>query len=315
MEYDSEEEFSAFLQDDAFKSCTIFPVGEGSNMLFINDFDGVVIHSCIKGITEEEQTPHSILLRVGAGERWDDIVNYAVQNGWGGVENLSNIPGTVGAAAVQNIGAYGVEIKDVIEAVEAINQHTGKKHFFSKEACRYRYRHSFFKESGHTQFIITAIWLRLQKKPQFKLNYGNLTTALKGCEVTLQTIRDKIIKERRSKLPDPAELGNAGSFFMNPVIPQSQFNDLKKQYVTIPFYPESQSQVKIPAGWLIERCGFKGHREGAVGIYEKQALILVNHGGATGKEIASFAKKIQQVVYNRFGIRLEPEVKYVFSKA
>ena len=311
VEYDNDEELSRLLRDVFFQSTASLSIGEGSNLLFINDFNGIVIHSRIKGFAVIDNTPDSVLLRVGAAEHWDDVVAFAVSNGWGGIENLSHIPGTVGAAAIQNIGAYSVEIKDVIETVETVNQRTGRKRLFSNKECRYGYRCSFFKETGHDPFIITAISLRLQKKLQFILDYGNLTEALKGREISLQTVRDTIIEVRRSKLPDPDELGNAGSFFMNPIIPQSQFEDLKNRYATIPFYPATEGYKKIPAAWLIEQCGFKGKREGAVGVYEKQALILVNYGGATGAEIAAFAEQIRQSVYDKFGLRLVPEVKYI----
>ena len=367
LEYDNEDELTCLINDDKNHHTEFLSIGEGSNLLFISDFKGVIFHSHIKGITVKADMPDSVLLRIGAAEHWDDVVAYAVTNGWSGIENLSAIPGTAGAAAIQNIGAYGVEIKDVIETVEAINQLTGKKYFFSNKDCRYGYRHSFFKETNNNSFIITAILLRLQKKPHFKLDYGNLKEALsyRGVElqtknvyddksskreITIQVVRDTVMEVRRSKLPDPAVLGNAGSFFTNPVIPQSHFIDLKSRYSTIPFYPETENSrstisccpesensratisccpesensrstipfypepgncVKIPAGWLIEQCGFKGKREGNVGVYEKQALIIVNHGGATGLEIAVFAEKIRQAVFDKFGIRLVPEVKYV----
>ena len=311
VEYKSEETLSRILQDGFFRSNRLLSIGEGSNLLFINDFDGIILHSCIKGITVTDETSDSVLLRVGAGVHWDDVVAFSVSKGWGGIENLSYIPGETGAAAVQNIGAYGVEIKDVIEKVEAINQLTGKKHEFSNETCHYGYRHSYFKEANHDPYIITSISLRLQKKPQFKLDYENLIALLNGRTVTLQAVRDAVIKIRLSKLPDPAILGNAGSFFMNPVISQEQFNNLKNRFPAIPSYPAAEGSIKISAGWLIEQCGFKGKREGNVGVYEKQALIIVNHGGATGEEIAAFAEKISRTVHDSFGIRLVPEVKFV----
>ena len=311
VEYENEEELSAILRDDFFRLFIALSIGEGSNLLFINDFEGIVIHSCIKGVAVEAIASDSVLLRVGAGERWDDVAAYAVANGWGGIENLSNIPGQAGAAAVQNIGAYGVEIKDVVETVEAYHQLTGEKHFFSNEDCRFRYRHSFFKAVDQTPYIITAIRLRLQKAPQFNLEYGNLREVLREREITLQSVRDAVTDLRRGKLPDPDELSNAGSFFMNPVISESQFKELKSRYPTIPFYPLPENNVKIPAAWLIEQCGFKGKREGNVGVYERQALVLVNFGGATGAEIAAFADKIRQAVFDKFGIWLVPEVKYV----
>ena len=311
MEYENEDELCRILRDEYFQSAVSISMGCGSNLLFVNDFDGIILHSRIKAVAVEEMSSDSVLLRVGAGERWDDVVAYAVSQGWGGIENLSHIPGEAGAAAVQNIGAYGVEIKDVLESVEAYNRLTGEKRLFTNEDCWYGYRHSYFKETGHEPFIITAIRLRLQQTPQFRLDYGNLSAALSGREITLQNVRDAVIAVRRSKLPEPDELGNAGSFFMNPTIPQSQFDVMKNNYPAIPSYPAPEGRIKIPAAWLIEQCGFRGKRDGNVGVYEKQALILVNLGGATGHEIALFAEKIQQAVHTQFGIRLVPEVKYV----
>ena len=311
MEYDNEEELNRILRDEFFQECISIHIGEGSNLLFINDFDGIIIHSCIKGISIIEDSLESVLLRVGAAEHWDDVVDYAVAQGWGGIENLSHIPGETGAAAVQNIGAYGAEIKDVVETVETYNQLTYEKRVFTNEECCYGYRHSFFKEAGHDPYIVTYVNIRLQKIPQYKLDYGNLTEMLKGNEITLQSIREAVIEIRRSKLPDPQDLGNAGSFFMNPVIQQTQFNDLKEKYPEVPSYAVVEGFVKIPAGWLIEKCGIKGVRDGNVGVYEKQALIIVNHGGATGDEVATFAGKIINTVKEKFGITLIPEVKYI----
>lgn len=311
MEYESEEELNRILRDEYFQECVSLHIGEGSNLLFINDFNGIIIHSQIKGITVAEDGPESVLLRVGAAEHWDDVVAYAVANGWGGIENLSHIPGETGAAAVQNIGAYGVEIKDVVEAVEAYNRLTFEKHVFANEACHYAYRHSFFKEQDHDPYIVTYVILRLQKNPVCKLDYGNLMDALKDKSLSLQSVRDAVIGIRRSKLPDPDELGNAGSFFINPVIPGEQFDELKEKYPGIPSYLLPGGYVKVPAGWLIEQCGFKGKRSGRTGVYEKQALVIVNHGGATGEEIASFAESIRRAVNEKFGVLLVPEVKYV----
>ena len=320
MEYDNEEELSRILRDEHFQESISLHIGEGSNLLFINDFNGVIFHSLIKGITVIEDSAESVLLRVGAAEHWDDVVAYAVLQRWGGIENLSHIPGEAGAAAVQNIGAYGAEIKDVIETVETYNQLTFEKRIFSNEECQYGYRHSYFKEAGNDPYIITYINLRLQKKPQYKLDYGNLTETLKDHEITLQSVRDAVIEVRRSKLPEPEELGNAGSFFMNPVISELSMDNsqltIDNGQLTInnqkaPSYLVAEGLVKVPAGWLIEQCGFKGKREGNVGVYEKQALIIVNHGGATGDEIAAFAEKIIRTVNEKFGITLVPEVKYV----
>ena len=312
VSYNSEDELPLLLDDPFFNSSPFLSIGEGSNMLFVNDFDGVIFHSCIHGITIVDDTPDTVVLRVGAAEHWDDVVEYAVSAGWGGIENLSAIPGTAGAAVVQNIGAYGVEIKDVIGTVEAVHRFTGRKQVFSNESCRFAYRHSFFKSQDQDQYMITAIHVRLQKSPrQFKLDYGQMKKVLTGQPISLQTVREAIMTLRSCLLPDPKALGNAGSFFTNPVIPLSQFRDLSTKYPTIPFYPTSEGYVKIPAGWLIEYCGFKGKREGNVGVYEKQALVLVNFGGASGQEIASFAEKIQRSVHEKFNISLVPEVRYI----
>ena len=311
MEYDNEDELIRILKDEYFQESASLHIGEGSNLLFTGDVNGVIIHSRIKGINIADETSKSVLLRVGAAEHWDDVVAYAVSKGWGGIENLSHIPGETGAAAVQNIGAYGVEIRDVIDTVETYNRLTFEKRIFTNDECRYAYRHSYFKEQGNDPYIVTYINLRLQKLPQYKLEYGNLTEALKDKDITLQAVRNAVIAIRREKLPEPEELGSAGSFFMNPVITREQFDKLKSEYPTIPSYPAAEGWVKVPAGWLIEQCGFKGKREGNAGVYEKQALIIVNHGGATGDEIATFAENISNTVANKFGVILIPEVKYI----
>lgn len=312
MEYTNEEELGRILRDEYFQECISLHIGSGSNLLFINDFNGIVLHSAIKGISVASETDDHVWLRVGAAERWDDVVAYAVAKGWGGIENLSDIPGEAGAAAIQNIGAYGVEIKDVVDNVETYNQLTFEKRVFTNEECLYDYRNSYFKNEHNDPHIVTYITLRLDKKPCFSVNYGNLKNKLAEYgEVTLSNIREAVISIRREKLPDPEELGNAGSFFMNPVIPAAQFEKLKAQYPDIPSYPASEGMVKVPAGWLIEQCGFKGKSHGQVGVYEKQALVLVNLGEARGHEIALVAESIRTAVKDRFGIEIMPEVKYV----
>lgn len=312
MEYGNEEELERILHDEYFQECISLHIGSGSNLLFIDDYPGIILHSTIKGITVAEETDDTVVLRIGAAEIWDDVVAYTVAKGWGGIENLSHIPGESGAAAIQNIGAYGVEIKDVIETVEAYNRFTFKKKVFTNEACQYAYRSSYFKNEHNEPHIITHITIRLQKQPSFSLTYGNLKEVLSGCpEITPADVRNAVISIRNRKLPDPAEIGNAGSFFMNPVISGQHFKILKEHYPDIPSYPGADNTVKVPAGWLIEQCGFKGKKEGEVGVYEKQALILVNLGHATGHEIALFAETIRTAVANRFNIELTPEVKYV----
>ncbi len=312
MEYETEEELQKILRDEYFQECISLHIGEGSNLLFLNDYNGIIIHSQIKGIEIIQETDAHVFLRVGAAEHWDDVVAYAVAKGWGGIENLSHIPGEAGAAAVQNIGAYGVEIKDVIETVEAYNQLSFEKRIFTNEECNYTYRHSYFKNEQNEPYIITYINLKLQKPPHnFHTEYGNMQEELKGKEITLEAIREAVINLRRRKLPEPEEIGNAGSFFMNPVIEKEKFETIQKEYPHIPFYPAGNEKVKLSAGWLIEQCGFKGKRLDAVGVYEKQALVLVNFGGATGNDIALVAESIRMTVADKFGIELMPEVKYV----
>jgi UDP-N-acetylmuramate dehydrogenase len=313
VEYDTEEELFRILNDEYFGECDSIHIGGGCNLLFLNDYNGIILHSSIKGITLAEETPEAVCLRIGAGEVWDDVVACAAGRGWYGIENLSGIPGECGGAAVQNIGAYGTEIKDVIEAVETCN-HRGEKQIFNRAECRYAYRHSRFKEEGEGAHIITHIRIRLSKTPRLALHYGNIKesiTAQYGEEATLPDIRRTIIAIRKEKLPDPAQIGNAGSFFMNPLIPLRQFETLKTAYPGMPFFPATEGYMKIPAAWLIEQCGFKGKSYGEAGVYEKQALVLVNRGHATGQDIALLAAKIRATVAERFHIELKPEVKYI----
>jgi UDP-N-acetylmuramate dehydrogenase len=312
MEYESESELEKILQDEYFQELLSLHIGSGSNLLFLNDFNGIILHSAIKGITKVQETADEIVLRIGAAEIWDDVVAYAASKGWGGIENLSLIPGETGAAAVQNIGAYGVEIKDVIETVEAYNQLTFEKHVFTQEECRYEYRHSFFKDEQHDPYIIMYVTLRLKKQPVFNLEYGDLKQTLASCDpLTPEKVRNAVMNIRRKKLPDPDELGNAGSFFMNPTVSQSQLEQLKQSHPSIPFYPAKDGNAKLSAGWLIDQCGLKGKRFDTVGVYEHQALVIVNFGGATGNEIALLAEHIRDEVNRRFGVLLTPEVKYI----
>ncbi|OAV67144.1 UDP-N-acetylenolpyruvoylglucosamine reductase [Bacteroidales bacterium Barb4] len=295
MEYGNEEELEKILRDEYFQECGSLHIGGGSNLLFLNDVNGIVLHSQIKGMAVTEETDDYVLLRVGAAEMWDDVVACTVANGWSGIENLSLIPGEAGAAAVQNIGAYGTEIKNVLVKAEAYNQLTFEKRLFTNAECEYAYRYSYFKNEHNDPHIITHITLRLSKRPT----------------VSPAAVRETVISRRRDKLPDPAVLGNAGSFFMNPVISPVQFEKLKEKHPAMLSYPAAEGKVKLSAAWLIEQCGFKGKRYGEVGIYEKHALILVNFGGATGNEIALLAESIRMEVENRFGIGLTPEVRYV----
>ena len=310
IEYENETELEKILKDENFRKLSYLHIGSGSNLLFLDDFDGLVLHSAIKGITMIEETKDTVLIRTGAAEVWDDVVAYTVNKGWGGIENLSLIPGETGAAAVQNIGAYGTEIKDVVENIETISTLNFEKCFFSNLDCMYEYRNSIFKNTS--SYIITYVTLRLQKKPVFHLEYSNLIEILSSNEpVTLQKVRDAIIAIRRKKMPNPNELGNAGSFFMNPVVTAEKLTQLMKDYPSIPYYPAKNGNVKLSAGWLIEQCGLKGKRFGFVGVYEHHALVILNYGSATGNEIAQLADHICETVHQRFDIQLIPEVKYI----
>ena len=312
VEYDSIADLQAVLQMDIVKQNRILHIGSGSNLLFLKDFEGVVLHSAIKDITGTREDVDSAYLEVGSGVVWDDLVAYCVLNGLGGIENLSLIPGEVGASAVQNIGAYGVEVQDIILEVNAVEIETATVRTFSNEECHYGYRSSIFKNELKGKYIITSVLFRLDKKPKFKLNYQHLEEEVLKCgEVNLQTIRQTIIAVRESKLPDPKVLGNAGSFFMNPIIAKTLFVSLQKKYPNIPHYVVSETEEKVPAGWLIDQCGWKGKQIGRAGVHNKQALVLVNLGGATGAEIVHLAEQIQSSVKETFGIELRPEVNYI----
>lgn len=310
----SVDELTAVLRDPVWKGIPKFILGGGSNILLTQDIDALVIHPGIKGINVLEETEETVTLEVGAGEVWHDFVMHCVDNGYGGVENLSLIPGTVGAAPMQNIGAYGVEIKSVIESVEAVDIESGQKRVFSNAECEFGYRESIFKKALKHQYVITGATFRLSKKPVLNAAYGDVQKTLQEMGAKNPTIRDiseAIMQIRRSKLPDPAEIGNAGSFFKNPEIPVAQFAQLRETFPEVPGYPVDAETVKVPAGWLIERAGWKGYREGEIGVHARQALVLVNYGGGTGAQIKALAEKIQASVAERFGIRLNAEVNFI----
>jgi len=312
IEYDSAADLQDVLRSQIVKNNRILHIGSGSNLLFLNDFNGVILHSDIHSIKKISEDVDSVFLEVGSSVIWDDFVGYCVDNGWGGAENLSLIPGEVGASAVQNIGAYGVEVQELIVNVNAVEVQTAGFKTFTKEECRYGYRDSVFKNELKGKYIITTILFRLTKKPVFKLNYQRLEEeVLKNGEVNLKNIRQTIIQIRQSKLPDTKITGNAGSFFMNPVISKEQFRTLQSIFPQIPHYFDSETKEKIPAAWLIDQCGWKGKRIGNAGVHEKQALVLVNLGGATGAEVVYLAQQIQKSVKEKFGIELTPEVNYI----
>jgi len=293
----------------SYNQLPIFIIGGGSNMLLTKNLNGVMVNPFIQGLTLTEETDSNAILKVGAGMTWDALVNIAVDHGWGGIENLSNIPGSVGAAPIQNIGAYGVEAKDAIFKVEAIEIKTRKSLEFSNSECRFGYRDSIFKQELKGKVIVTHVWFKLSKKPEYQLAYGNLKEEVEKLGgVSLKNIRQAVINIRSAKLPDPAVIGNAGSFFKNPVVEDVPFQKIQQDYPDVPHFSVSESHVKIPAGWLIEQCGWKGKRVGSCGVHDKQALVLVNYGGATGEEILTLARSIQQSVYDRFHINLDMEV-------
>jgi len=312
IHYQTENELVELIQSGFFQHEKVLHIGGGSNLLFLSDFDGIILHSELHFITLKSATTDHIFIEAGAGVVWDDFVAFAVENGWGGIENLSLIPGEVGASAIQNIGAYGVEVCDTIQEVHAIDLTSGKKRIFNTNECEYAYRESIFKKSLKGQFAITSVLFKLTKKSNYKLDYQHLEEqVLKNGTLSLQNIRHTIIAVRESKLPDPKVAGNAGSFFMNPVISRTQFEKLQADYPEIPHYFINPESEKIPAAWLIDQCGWKGKTVGKAGVHDKQALVLVNRGGATGAEIAHLASLIQQSVKQKFGIELTAEVNFI----
>lgn len=313
FEFTEAEDLKGYLETtNEWRNGEILILGEGSNLLFINDFQGLIINPNIPGIKITYEDRNNIWLEVGAGVKWDDLVEYSVFNCWGGIENLSLIPGKVGAAAVQNIGAYGMEIQNQIESVTGFDLETQTEYTLEASECLYAYRDSIFKNELKNRFVITSVVLKLNKFPEFILNYGDLKAeAEKLGAVNLRNIRKTVISIRESKLPDPKVTGNAGSFFKNPIIETSVAEQLKAVYSNMPHYPAPEGYTKLAAGWLIEQCGWKGFRRGDAGVHEKQALVLVNYGNASGKEIFNLSEEIKKSVHDKFGVELEREVNVV----
>lgn len=310
----SVRQLQGLLRDPQWKSVPKWILGGGSNVLITQNVEGLVIKIAIVGIECVREDEQHVWLRVGAGENWHQFVLYCVENEYAGVENLSLIPGTVGAAPMQNIGAYGVEIKDVFEELQAVEIATGQVQTFDSIACAFGYRESVFKHTLKNQYVITSVTFRLQKTPIFRVTYGDIQKTLEAMhiqELSLRVISDAVIRIRQSKLPDPAQVGNAGSFFKNPEISKSQFEALQAQYPTLPGYPVNDETVKVPAGWLIEQAGWKGYRQGSVGVHDRQALVLVHYGEGTGQQIKDLAAQVQASVEGKFGIKLSPEVNFM----
>jgi UDP-N-acetylmuramate dehydrogenase len=326
MEVKNEGELHQLVRDRKLGSKQLLFLGGGSNILFTGDYNGTVIKISTSGkeiISEDEET---IVLKVAAGEDWDSLVEYCVNQGWAGLENLSGIPGQVGSSPIQNIGAYGTELKDQFESLEGVNLCTGETFVYDAERCQFGYRDSIFKRALKGRVVISSVVFRLNKKPGYNLSYQALKQKLEsvsGDRITLQKVRDAVLEIRSSKLPDPKIIGNAGSFFKNPVVKAKQLEELKDRFPGIVSYPVSLtpftpqptggevSSYKLAAGWLIEQCGWKGYRSGDAGVHKDQALVLVNHGRATGMEILELAGKIQRSVKERFGVMLEREVNVV----
>lgn len=309
---DSMDDLLATFDQYDYDRLPFIVLGEGSNMLFTRDYEGLVIKPAMKGIDQIEENDSEVLIKVGAGENWDDWVDTACSNGWFGLENLSLIPGSVGSSPVQNIGAYGVEVKDFFESLEAWDLKEKKNVNFNRKACQFGYRNSIFKKEARGRYLITSVTFRLSKTPDLKLNYGRLAEAFQEAGgSTPPDLRQVVINIRNQKLPDPDDTGNAGSFFKNPVLDRTIYKCIRVDHPDIPSYPDEDNHVKIPAAWLIEKAGWKGKRIGNVGTWPSQALVIVNHGQASGKEILDFSKQIQAGVEKTFGISLEREVNVI----
>jgi UDP-N-acetylmuramate dehydrogenase len=312
LEFFSVEDLQQSLASDIVNGKRILAVGCGSNLLFVSDFKGIILHSKINFITVVDQSDEFVFLEVGSGVVWDDFVQFCVDNNYYGAENLSLIPGQTGAATVQNIGAYGVEIQSLVEMVKALEVVSGVPRCFTNSECRYDYRNSIFKNEAKDKFIITSTVFKLSKIENYSLDYQQFKSEVeKRGTLSLQNVRNTIIEIRQQKLPDTTILGNAGSFFKNPYCSRSQFEVLKRQYAKIPFYPVDNEFVKLPAAWLIEQSGCKGMILGNAQVYDKQALVIINRGNAKGNEVVALAQFVQRAVFEKFAIRLEPEVNYI----
>ena len=320
VEVKNEEDLKDLFNSVEFKNNEKLFLGGGSNILFTKDFDGIVILNKLKGIEILRENNEEVLLKAMGGELWNDFVNFAVINNYWGVENLSLIPGSVGATPVQNIGAYGVEVKDIIENVEAYDINTGEKSIFNNKECEFGYRDSVFKNKLKGKYFISAVIFKLSKIPNLNIEYKVLKDYLEKNKIKVKSSKDisnAVVEIRKSKLPDPRILSNAGSFFKNVYVDNKKLEKLKEKYPDISFF-EEDGRIKIPAGWLIEQCGprqggasWKGYRQGNVGVHDKQALVLVNYGGATGKEILDLANQIINSVFEKFGVKLVSEVNIV----
>ena len=312
VEFSSIDQYVSIRKSGEYAHLPHLFLGGGSNVLLTKAQEALVVKISIPGISVLKEDADFVWLKGGAGVVWDEFVQYAVNHGWSGLENLSLIPGTVGAAPMQNIGAYGAEIKDTFESLEALNLQTLELEVFDAKACAFGYRESFFKRAGKGQYLISSVTFKLSKKPSVKTSYGAIQDVLAAKGITQPSIRevaDAVIEIRKSKLPDPKEIGNSGSFFKNPTVSASEASRLMAEFPGIPNYPvEGSTEVKFPAGWFIEKAGWKGFRRGDAGVHAKQALVLVNYGDATGAEILALSEEIKQSIKDTFGVSLETEV-------
>ena len=312
-EITSRDDLSVIFDDPGFAANPHLVLGGGSNLLFRGNYDGTILHIRLRGKEIVAENKDNVFLKAAAGEPWDELVAFCVENGWGGLENLSLIPGQAGSSPIQNIGAYGVELKDHFHSLEAWCKKTGEVKIFNREDCRFAYRNSFFKGEGKGKYIILSVTFYLDKNPVIRTDYGGLLRELEsmGCSSPdIADVRTAVCKIRKSKLPDPEITGNAGSFFKNPVVPEKTYRQLKKTHPGIVAFPDSGG-MKLAAGWLIDQAGWKGYRDGDAGVHPKQALVLINHGEATGTDILNLASRIQESVKKHFGVTLEPEVNIV----
>ena len=310
LEYGSEDELRELIAAGQVVAPWLH-IGGGSNLLFIKDYEGTVLHSRIGGLEVTSEDEEHVSVRVGAGVVWDDFVAYCVERHWYGAENLSLIPGEVGASAVQNIGAYGVEVKDLITSVETINM-AREKRIYGVDECGYSYRKSLFKQPKMKTVFVTYVNFCLGKREHYTLDYGTIRQELEKYPVlNLEILRRVIIDIRQSKLPDPKVMGNAGSFFMNPIVPKEKLEALQQEYPWIPYYELAEDRVKIPAGWMIDQCGWKGKALGPAAVHDKQALVLVNLGGAKGSDILALSDAVRASVHEKFGIDIHPEVNLI----
>lgn len=312
IRFDTSAQIVDFLNQPGIARKRRLVLGQGSNLLFVNDFNGTVLHPVLEGMEVFEERRDHVLVKAGAGQVWDDLVAWTVANGWSGLENLSLIPGFVGASAVQNIGAYGVEVKDSIERIEAVAIADGRPVDLNPRDCGFGYRYSHFKGAWKDRYLITAVIYRLRRKPVYVTHYPQVAETVRRMgTLDLATLRKAIVHIRRQKLPDPAEVPNAGSFFKNPILDSRKFEALKKEHPRLPHHDYTPGSAKVSAAWLIDQCGWRGRAHGNAAVYDKHALVLVNRGGASGREIFELSERIRKSVFEKFGVPLEREVQVV----